>query len=485
MNTIGITIQSYAKTTKETEWPFETFPYFQTVATQIRTVTETRLMALAPLVVSDETRVAWENYSIAHQYWIQESYKESGWPSVQQPLPIPGLVYDINEAGQTVQATGEVMLPLWQLADPPKDSSILNYNLLSSDPIRRSFTYAAASSTAQLTQIVDVSRVLGGEPQEHPESLFIQPIFGRGNTSVDGQVVAAVVTALPWDNFMSNLFHSSDANAAMVGVVNNSCGQTFTYQLNGATALYLGEGDLHNAFFDNLVYYVPMTPATPFANGTCQYVIAIYPSSQLETSSTSNGPLVFTLVMVLLFISAAFCFWTRAFYLQKRQQETMHEAARSNAIVSSLFPDEIRERLFRGDDGEANENGDGEWKESNSGNDNNKNEKSVHEAQKFRLKTFLDENGGPDDNGKLGATTNKGSIVESKPIADLFVNTTVLFADIAGFTAWSSVREPSQVFTLLETVYKAFDKTAKRRRVFKVETVGDCYVSLSIYFLVS
>lgn len=60
----------------------------------------------------------------------------------------------------------------------------------------------------------------------------------------------------------------------------------------------------------------------------------------------------------------------------------------------------------------------------------------------------------------------------------MFPHTTVLFADISGFTAWSSVREPSQVFTLLETVYKAFDKIAKRRKVFKVETVGDCYVRI-------
>ena len=52
-------------------------------------------------------------------------------------------------------------------------------------------------------------------------------------------------------------------------------------------------------------------------------------------------------------------------------------------------------------------------------------------------------------------------------------------ADIAGFTAWSSVREPSQVFTLLETVYHAFDLIAKRRHVFKVETVGDCYVAVT------
>lgn len=42
-----------------------------------------------------------------------------------------------------------------------------------------------------------------------------------------------------------------------------------------------------------------------------------------------------------------------------------------------------------------------------------------------------------------------------------------MFADITGFTAWSSVREPSQVFTLLESVYGAFDDIAKIRKIFK------------------
>jgi class 3 adenylate cyclase len=42
-----------------------------------------------------------------------------------------------------------------------------------------------------------------------------------------------------------------------------------------------------------------------------------------------------------------------------------------------------------------------------------------------------------------------------------------------------STREPSQVFVLLETIYKAFDEIAKRRGVFKVETVGDCYVAVT------
>jgi class 3 adenylate cyclase len=53
------------------------------------------------------------------------------------------------------------------------------------------------------------------------------------------------------------------------------------------------------------------------------------------------------------------------------------------------------------------------------------------------------------------------------------------FADIAGFTAWSSMRQPCQVFILLETIYGAFDAIAKRRRIFKIETIGDCYVAVA------
>lgn len=35
------------------------------------------------------------------------------------------------------------------------------------------------------------------------------------------------------------------------------------------------------------------------------------------------------------------------------------------------------------------------------------------------------------------------------------------------------------MFQLLETLYNAFDAIARRRRVFKVETIGDCYVAVS------
>jgi hypothetical protein len=69
--------------------------------------------------------------------------------------------------------------------------------------------------------------------------------------------------------------------------------------------------------------------------------------------------------------------------------------------------------------------------------------------------------------------------IGGEPIADFWPNTTILFAGLSGFTAWSSTREPTQVFTLLETVYGTMDSTARKLGVFKVETVGECYVAVS------
>jgi len=45
---------------------------------------------------------------------------------------------------------------------------------------------------------------------------------------------------------------------------------------------------------------------------------------------------------------------------------------------------------------------------------------------------------------------------------------------MVGFNSWSSTRDPTHVFTLLETVYNVFDADAKQKKVYKVETIGTC-----------
>ncbi|KAL3920421.1 MAG: hypothetical protein SGILL_003273 [Bacillariaceae sp.] len=66
---------------------------------------------------------------------------------------------------------------------------------------------------------------------------------------------------------------------------------------------------------------------------------------------------------------------------------------------------------------------------------------------------------------------------DSHALAELFPHVTIFMADISGFTAWASVREPHQVFSFLEKVFGQFDAAAKKHKVFKVETIGDSYVA--------
>jgi hypothetical protein len=176
-----------------------------------------------------------------------------------------------------------------------------------------------------------------------------------------------------------------------------------------------------------------------FHSSDCHYTVSIYPSQDFHHSSSS--PVVMTFAVAIIFAFAIFMFFVYDRLVERRQKLVLDKAAQSTAIVSSLFPKNVRDRLMQ---------------------TSTEKDKSGNNAafRNSRLKSLM------------GEETNENA-ENSKPIADLFPNCTVLFADIAGFTAWSSSREPAQVFTLLQAVYQAFDKIATRRRVFKVETIGD------------
>ena len=65
----------------------------------------------------------------------------------------------------------------------------------------------------------------------------------------------------------------------------------------------------------------------------------------------------------------------------------------------------------------------------------------------------------------------------SAPIADTIPDVSIMFADMTNFTAWSSKHIPIEVFTLLEKIFGSFDDIALKLGVFKLGTVGDCYIA--------
>ena len=68
-------------------------------------------------------------------------------------------------------------------------------------------------------------------------------------------------------------------------------------------------------------------------------------------------------------------------------------------------------------------------------------------------------------------------IKNEKRQVDEFDDQTLLFTDMVGFTAFSkNVKDPREVVQLLSKLFSRFDQLCEENRVYKVHTIGDCYV---------
>lgn len=283
------------------------------------------------------------------------------------------------------------------------------------------------------------------EPLEPASDLYF-PIFGDLDSfEVDKSKISPVATfgvTFYWRDMIRDILPES-AKGILV-VVENPCSASFTYRLDGSKTTLLGRGDLHNSKYDEMELKSVITKLDSFRirqttysgpqldDETCPISFRIYPSQVTEDSYTTSNSWLYSGVTVLICLTAGLLFVVYDRYQERRQQVFIESAEKNNAMVSALFPAAIREKLY------ANQ-----------------------QSQRVM------ENKGARTLGRNNA-----------PIAELYTDTTVLFADIAGFTAWASTREASDVFTLLESIYFEFDVLAKKYRVFKVETVGDSYVAV-------
>ncbi|CAD8119912.1 unnamed protein product [Paramecium sonneborni] len=65
-------------------------------------------------------------------------------------------------------------------------------------------------------------------------------------------------------------------------------------------------------------------------------------------------------------------------------------------------------------------------------------------------------------------------------LKDQHEDVTLLFADIAGFTEYSSKVAPEQVVFMLRNLFTEFDKCCQDKNVYKLYTIGDCYVVMGM-----
>ena len=96
----------------------------------------------------------------------------------------------------------------------------------------------------------------------------------------------------------------------MVAVFDNGCNQTFTYQINGPSTVFLGPGDLHDPKYD----YLQITSRL----------------SELETSSTRNS------AYTGLNLTKTFCPWVvEVFPSETMEADYITKNAIRSVIVSA------------------------------------------------------------------------------------------------------------------------------------------------------
>jgi len=173
------------------------------------------------------------------------------------------------------------------------------------------------------------------------------------------------------------------------------------------------------------------------------YTLTVYPSKDFRAiflnkrAPQSAGTIAITFVVAICF------FLIYDYYVQRRQRIVLERAVRAAAVVSSLYPANIREQIINDEDNHPSE--------------------KPKRAGAF-LRSTVEE--------------SASKALNPTPLATKYPHCTVYFADLVGFTKWSAARQPEMVFQLLETIFKEFDATAAKRGVFKVETIGDCYMAV-------
>eukprot|EP00980_Cylindrotheca_fusiformis_P021626 scaffold8492_cov84-Cylindrotheca_fusiformis.AAC.1 len=468
-----------------TSWPFYTIPDFSVKVERLVKLIGAAIpiMVVAPIVEEHE-RDAWAEYANKmNPIWYEESLEHEGTDLTVNELlqrTIPFIhTYNLLDGlkVERIERHGEV-LPNYQQYPLQfhyaTNAMTTGYDILTLLRMDDQFEI----TTELMRPTIAFSRFLMDPETLVTGSQIMQPIYDTADTTTpDRKIVAILAAQLYWLEFFKAIL--TQGQDGVIVVLRSDCLVDFadfygvnetgtadfpdfydvpedlmledviTYEVDGPDVILLGNEDLHDPKYDDLevreVFVNLGFDKENLPEGKCipTLTLHIYPSDKLEATFQSSDAAIYSSAVVVIFIFTSLIFFLYDYFVGRRQRIVMDRIVRQDKIVSNVFPTAIRDRLY---------------------------DAQVQPSNKKKKTT---DPYGLDDLGD-------GSIdLGSAPLADLFPSVSIVFADIVGFTAWSSAREPQQVFLLLESIYSSFDKIAYRHDIFKVETVGDCYVAVA------
>jgi hypothetical protein len=496
------------------EWPFVTIPYFEHRSVAILATTDVVEVNMAPLLPSS-LQTQFETYAIDVQ--------QSACDNDDNECNIVRTIHNVDGSfAGDYDSNGddaiEALSPIWQYAsfDMNEPVDVLVNQL--SDPIQAHALTVMRSKNAAVWSDFHFINELDDAPESTeiaddivlsaPYMYLFYPIF---DDFVQTNLVGSLRLRMDFTTLLKSAipFAISDG---MTLVIQSCSEDAMAYQLGAdKDMVFIGSVDsdavntMKKSAQTSLLEFPTAFTYGEFAVGInttvadetqpCPFQLIILPSSvaaditkiQISavpndgSSSSSNRAIGLTSLVAAIFFILTVVFLVYDWLVERRQFVVVNIATKSTAIVENLFPAQVRDRMLQNIEEKKKAGG------NNGGGANDPMGMLTGDSGAPYGDTpggnTMSTTGGMGNTAATSNTPNHVSVKQfltnsgdtsndfsSQPIADLFTNTTVLFADIAGFTAWSSQREPPQVFTLLETLYRSFDVIAKKLKVFKVET---------------
>jgi hypothetical protein len=212
---------------------------------------------------------------------------------------------DAGRIRELTEYSEEFYAPVWQLGPVPRNASIVNLDLLTHPSFEHLVAEVLQVERGLLSGVAYLGflrRQYGAQLDDLPRSYALIPIMDDFDEA--SEVVGFVTGELSWTNFFQDVL-PSEVNGIVLEVI-GTCGESFTFQVNGHQADFLGYGHKHPARFNSLFHTVAFAKADTEVNDTaaCQYTLTFFPTNEFEAVYVTNKPAIYTCVVVLAFVSS-------------------------------------------------------------------------------------------------------------------------------------------------------------------------------------
>jgi hypothetical protein len=573
-------------------WPNVTLPDWDRRAENARDMGDLLSISLSP-VVTEEQRPEWQSYTQENLEWLWEAQQryannhkrqrklfragsldsidkmvQSTWNNdVNDPensmwdehdgQPVSKEIYRPHPSGLGFSAESpenSPFLPVWTQSPPV--STMINLNIMALAAAGNAAAEAIGTREVTLSQVEDLATVgpaqralltdyftllMRDHYEDHnarydgePVATMSFPVFDTFEVENQG-LVAVLTSVIQFQQFFIDVLPGE--SGTVMAVVSNTCGDVFSYEIDGEVATYLGKGDFHDPLLEYLGEYrdfSTFTNSTKYPHGSCKfnedycpYSIAVYPTEALHEDHITSDPEVYAISIAVVIIVITLISLAYDLIVQRRMKRIMLAAQNRHDLLTKLYPTNVREILLREEKERKermvprrNSNGSSPGSfvpgissrrssgdhanhssqenpvcrtsgdnrlHSNDGPRRNSGDHLISEIfhssvtgavtgvnvavngvstvvtgvgamagnlltplapSKLRLRFLLkeDQEKGPSGENACAAKPEEKSSAAEKPIADLFPNCTVLFADISGFTAWVSFI-PASLYT--------------------------------------